>query len=294
MNERKTENIVRNHLTKAKENYTRKTGYHVWIEEQQSDKPGIKKLLKKASKTGNGPGYPEFIITFENNNILLVIECKPDPNKLKSKFLDQPKYYALDGAVHYSSYLSKEYDVISVGVAGQSELDLQVSTYFQVKNRLKSKPLDINKLLQFDDYFNQIYCDPEKIKSDLSELKKYSKTLNDILRDDFDFEEAQRPLIVSGILLALEDSGFRASYNKKNKPKEIAELLLKTIEERLDRDNIGNKKQESMINTYGFLKSNTKIIQDRNKDASPNLLLKTLISDTESNIKPHSIKGTSF
>ena len=53
-NERKTESIVRNHFDKFKD--------QLIIEEQSSDNPKIGKLLKTASKSGNGGGFPEFII----------------------------------------------------------------------------------------------------------------------------------------------------------------------------------------------------------------------------------------
>jgi len=65
---------------------------------------------------------------------------------------------------------------------------------------------------------------------------KYSKSLNQRLRGDFEFEEADRPLMVSGILLALEDDGFCSAYPTKQKPAEIANLLLTAIKERLERD----------------------------------------------------------
>ena len=53
-NERKTENIVRKHFNNFLEN--------IIVEEQSSDNLKIKKLLATASKSGNGGGYPEFII----------------------------------------------------------------------------------------------------------------------------------------------------------------------------------------------------------------------------------------
>ncbi|MCG2698298.1 hypothetical protein L6307_04405 [Candidatus Parcubacteria bacterium] len=58
MNERKTEKIIKNKLTAL--------GYFatpdIIIEEQQSDSGIINNLLSKASKSGSGTGYPEFII----------------------------------------------------------------------------------------------------------------------------------------------------------------------------------------------------------------------------------------
>jgi len=131
-NERKTEKLVRDRLNALHETYKEKTGKHVWIEEQKSDKPRIRKLLKNASKSGSGAGFPEFIVTFEdNNNLLMVIECKADVKKHRSKTLDQYGQYAVDGrssCMH--SYLSEGFDVIAVGVSGENETELQIDTFF--------------------------------------------------------------------------------------------------------------------------------------------------------------------
>jgi hypothetical protein len=71
--ESRTEGIFRDIL--------REKGYYdddnIIIEEKKSDNPRIDKLLKTASKSGNGYGYPEFIISFKNRTEdLIVVECK--------------------------------------------------------------------------------------------------------------------------------------------------------------------------------------------------------------------------
>jgi hypothetical protein len=98
MNERKTEKLVRDALAAL--------GYEsrkdVTIEEQKSDNPKIAKLLKTASKAGNGAGSPEFIITSaQHPDLIVVIECKASTKNHRSKNLDQPKDFACDGALLY-------------------------------------------------------------------------------------------------------------------------------------------------------------------------------------------------
>ena len=137
MNERKTENLVRKYLSKAKAKHAKNTDQHVWIEEQKSDKPNIDKLLKSASKSGDGTGYPEFIITFENSDLLIVIECKADAKKHRSKRRNKYKDYAVDGALLYSSYLSKQFDVIAIGVSGENKQELQVDTTQATNNGVR-------------------------------------------------------------------------------------------------------------------------------------------------------------
>ena len=288
MNERKTENLVRQHLNKAKVRHEKDTGQFVWIEEQKSDKPNVQKLLRNASKKGPGSGHPEFIVTFENSNLLVVIECKADVRKHKSSTLQEHSDYAVDGALLYSSYLSNEFDVIAIGVSGEKKQEIQIDTFLQVKGKNDHRDLSISKLLNFEDYLFLLEQDHDKVELALASLTKYSKILNQRLRDDFDFEETYRPLIVSGILLALEDDSFCAGYKTKRSPKQIASLLLTAIKERLERDNIGEVKRETMLQTYGFLRANTKIINERNKDGTPNIHLKELIQETEQNVQPFS------
>lgn len=76
MNERKTEQLVRQHLEAL--------GYNapsVIVEEQSSDNKQIRGLLKGASKhDGGGIGSPEFLITSGLlPDFVVVYECKADP-----------------------------------------------------------------------------------------------------------------------------------------------------------------------------------------------------------------------
>lgn len=158
--------------------------------------------------------------------------------------------------------------------------EFKISTIIIGKNFSKRK--------EFNEYIKKslINDDVQKEKLDYLKLMDYSAKLNDNLRDSFDFEENTRPLIVSGILLALEDEAFVASYSKKRTPLELANLIITTIKERLERDNIKGIKQTTIVQTYGFLKNNTKIITEKTKDGLPNVSLKNLVKDIEKNVKP--------
>ena len=125
-NEKKTENLSRRLLKKAgifeNDNFI--------VEEQKSDNPIIQKLLKNASKSGAGLGKPEFIIRKKDDDeFLMVIECKADTKYHESKNKDQYKDYAVDGALLYGSYLSKVFNVIAIGISGENEDVSKISTY---------------------------------------------------------------------------------------------------------------------------------------------------------------------
>ena len=286
VNESKTENIVRKILDNHRERYEKDTDNFISIEEKQSDNPRINQLLKFASKRGHGIGYPEFIISFPHRDFIIVIECKAELKKHKSKKLDKYSDFAVDGALLYSSYLSKEFDVVSIGVSGEIEREILIDNFIQIRGEKNARDLSIKKIYDFDSYLDLLTNDDIKEKKDYTKLMEYSPLLNKNLRDNFEFEENLRPLIVSGILLALEDEGFIISYQKKKTPLEIADLIITTIKERLERDNIIGVKQNTIVQTYGFIKTNTKIINETYKDGTPNIHLKNLIKDIEQNVKP--------
>ena len=230
-----------------------------------------------------GGGSPEFIITFEEvPDLVIVIECKASTSDHKSKNLDNPKDFAVDGAIHYSSYLSRDFDVIAIGVSGQTKHELLIDNFVRISGEHSARDLQINKILDFSDYVNIRKGDSKRESIDHDRLLKYSRVLNNRLRDDFEFEETLRPLVVSGILLALEDEGFCKSYGKKRTAREVAKLIITTITERLERDNIGGIKKDTMVDSYKFLETNTKIVQNND----PNTNLRSLIKEIETNVKP--------
>jgi len=128
-NERKTEYIIREILKENKIKYEKLTEQSVIIEEQKSDNPRIDKLLKTASKKGKADGKPEFIVSFPNKDLLMVIECKASIKKHKSENLDKYSDYAIDGALLYSSYLSREFNIIAIGVSGENKKELQIDSF---------------------------------------------------------------------------------------------------------------------------------------------------------------------
>ena len=278
MNERITEGIVRDILKSNQKNYPKTI-----IDEQQSTNPRIRKLLQPASKSGLGRGSPEFIITFEEvPDLVIVIECKADVKKHESENKDRPKDYAVDGVLLYSEYLAKEFDVIAIAVSGQKESELKISNFLQLKSqKVEDKP--DNKILEFEDYVSLYKKDPVKEKQAMGNLIKYSRELNDKLRDDFELEEGQRPLLVSGILIALEDSAFRSSYSKETKAIDLAKSLTKTIEKILEHHNIAQQKKVDMITVYKFIETNNNIARDMNEQR--NIKLRDLITEIDSSVR---------
>ena len=210
-NERKTEKIVRDMLNKAK--YSDDLFN---IEEQQSDIPRIKQLLNNASKNGSGnAGYPEFIITPKDNinNIIIVIECKADNTKHQSDDFDDAVNYAVDGAIHYANYLYNDFNVVCIGVSGQTKKELNVSAYYIEKDGDNFKELNMpkNKISSYDNIINLFKIEEENVMTE-EELMKYAGKLHNDLRDYGTLSEQLKPLLISGILLGLKQKSFIATF----------------------------------------------------------------------------------
>lgn len=268
-NERKTEKIVRDTLTKL--GYYKK-GFSVY--EQQCDNPKIDKLLKNASKKGGSKGYPEFIIQSDKySDLIIVIECKADPKKHESKTRDKYSEYAVDGVLLYASFLSKEYDVIAIAVSGEKTSELRISQFLNLKKDNKPFSFVNNKILNFDDYYNAYINDERKFKQDYENLLAYTKELNDILHIK-KIKESQRSLLISGILIALQDVAFHNSYTKHTKAKDLAGAILFTIKTQLKNSNIPVDKINKLELAYSFIDSNTTLTTNKH-------FFENLISDID-------------
>ena len=165
-NERITEGFVRERLKVRSEGFT--------IEEQKSSNARINKYLKSASKQGGGHGQPDFIISHEeDSNFLVVIECKADSKCHESETKDQYKDYAVDGALLYASYLRQDFDVIAIGVSGQDEKRMRITSYLCLKNTQGEKLL-AETWLDLPDLQEKYILDETTFKQRYESLLDYS------------------------------------------------------------------------------------------------------------------------
>lgn len=159
-------------------------GLRMYAQDSFKKIPRLKACLSHASKFAEDKllwtaraedGRPEFIITNEEDNVAIVIECKKDESLqisdvLKSKNILQKNSniiskYAADGALHYAWFLSHRYDVIAIGVSGKINMDdakgtdIVADTYFWQyrKEHLESEPgpfikINLKELLSYEQY----------------------------------------------------------------------------------------------------------------------------------------------
>ena len=270
INERKTEDIVRNHFKKYIGD--------IILEEQSSDNPKINKLLISASKKGAGKGYPEFIISYKTNpDLLIVIECKADVTKHESKDHDKYSEFSVDGALLYASYLSKGFDVLAIAVSGETKQSLKVSHFLHLRDEKKATPIFGDKFLSVDDYLNGYLKSPEKFRQDYNSLLDFTKKLNDKLHT-YKIPEKDRALLISCIIIALENDAFKKSYGFHNAPKDLADNLVQTVLSELKKANIKDERLENLSIQFSFIKTDTSLSKKEN-------ILKEIIDEIDENIR---------
>ena len=205
---------------------------------------------------------------------MIVVECKADITKHQSENGKNYKDYAVDGVLLYSSFLSKEYDVIAIAVSGTKKENLKISHYLQLKGTQEAHSIFKNdKLLPLSDYISGYQTDERKFNQDFQELLKYSKVLNDSLHS-LKVKESDRSLLISGTLIALSDEAFVHSYKLKE-PKPLAELLVSTINEKLA--SVQTKYINDIKTSFIFITTHT-ILSTQNEK------LKGIISEIDNKI----------
>ena len=286
MNERITEDIVREHF--KSDNMFK----NIKLEEQKSRNERIKELLKNASKKGTGKsGFPEFIITFPSSmNSVIIIECKSgskNHERKKDETLN-PEKYAVDGVLHYSKFLNKDFNVIAIAVSGQNKNKPKVSNFI-IKKGEEEKEID-QKLLSIHDYLSLIENENNLENLKHENILLTATKLNDKLHD-YSVPEQERATIVSGILIALQYKVFRKSYADYSEPSELVDGLLYAVEKILKKKKMG-KKIPILMDEYNTIRKSSKLAKEkqvRNSETDQdetNTILRDLIYEIEHDIFP--------
>lgn len=290
-NEKITESLVRKKLEAL--------GYYgnsnILVEEQIIQNPFINKLLPSKSKIGKGKGKPEFLISNSDNvDYLIVIECKADVKYHESKNGNQFAEYAIDGVLLYASCLSKGYNVIAIAVSGQNEKELKIDTFIHPKGSQKATPLKdnskkpvlIKEFVQWKDYIRYAQYDENLTVSRKNDLNRFSKELHNYLRDYGKITVAQMPLLVSGVLIALMEKGFKVAYSKYEES-ELAQKTFQAIKDEIGKAKLGinqEKKKEAIINAFSFIEYHPELQKkDKKRNESP---LAHIVREIDSEMKP--------
>jgi type I restriction enzyme M protein len=300
-NERNTENLVRADLKGA--------GFYsspIKVEEQKSELDAVQKLLRTAGKAGKGGiGAPEFIISNPNDpDYIVIVECKADlkshisaacGDMLSGKPVDdelrakQAPHFAADGALHYASKLSKEFSVIALAVTGETASAMKISTYIFPKGAskptvLKSKTgASLTKIVSWADYISHATFDPTIQRLRLDELMAFSRELHDFMRDYAKLTENEKPLLVSGTLLALQDKAFSNSFSDYT-PAELPTEWMRVVGKALEKAKLPATKLINVTQPYTGISVHPEL--SKKTKAYPRGVLHELIKRLNAKVRP--------
>ena len=203
---------------------------------------------------------------------MILVECKADVKDHASTALSEllqsgapaeddaatskrVKRFAVDGALHYAKALSREFNVIAIGVSGETKSSVLVSTYLWPKGGGKPKELRAKDgaalvgFIPWTDYIEHATFDPTVQKLRFDELMSFAADLHEFMRDHAKLTESEKPLLVSGTLIALRNPAFAASFGL-HPPAQLQKEWMRVIQEEIQRAEIPQAKKDNMTQPY--------------------------------------------
>ncbi|MFQ1014134.1 HsdM family class I SAM-dependent methyltransferase [Avibacterium paragallinarum] len=251
---------------------------------QGSEIKEIDDALKTASKSGTGNvGYPEFCGVVKD--FLIVIEDKADIAKHSKKddrgLIAQDtasiKDYAVNGALHYGLHLAKHTSykkIIAIGVSGDEKRHQITPLFINECGEYKElESLETFTLFSEDNideyYFKNVLKEPTREDKTTEEILKDAKQLHEDLRNYGSIQDKDKPLIVSGILLALKEIDFKNfSLDNLNGDELVTDgdKIYKAIQDNLNRAQVQPEvKKDKLLSQFAVIKD-TKVINEINEN----------------------------
>ena len=240
-----------------------KTDNDIKIEQYSSDVIQMDKLLKNASKKGDRHGRPDFIITKASSDVAIIVECKSDNS-------DHEK--ACNEVNHYARFVSKGYDVVAIATSGTTTDSLKIDVFTWNKNAKNGEKASIsNDILTFKEFENLLYLTPERKSIEISKLKGFAEELNNDIRSLLQEKSNSNDimLLLSGILLALENSSFKKVY-RSYKYNELAEEMVNAIKRTFKAHRIPAEKEKILLYSYeGLILSDALKVKNEDLNDTP-------------------------
>ena len=250
---------------------------------QGSDIKEVNDALQSASKAGTGnAGFPEYCGVVKD--YVLIIENKADvsqhikrnENNVICTEVASVKQYAVNGALFYGKHLAQNTlykKIVAFGISG-NEKRHKISPIF-IDERGNYKELDdVETFTLFnekniDEYYTKnILKEQTPEEKTTEEILKDAKNLHEDLRNYGSIQDKDKPLIVSGILLALremEHKGFSIDSLTGDEPATDGEKIYEAIEKNLKRANVAPQvKKDKLLSQFLVIKD-TKAINEVNE-----------------------------
>ena len=244
---------------------------------QGSSVKEIDEALKTASKNGTGNiGYPEFVAVV--NDFVLVGEDKSDllnhcykENGIISLESSATINYAVNGALWYAKHIAKNTNfkkVFAFGCSGSGK-NIKITPLFVDDREYCVELNEIDTFYNFNEEHIQDYFTREVLNEDTDfeiETKKiidYAKNLHEDLRNYGNLQNKEKPIVVSGILLALNERKY-GSFNiddlTGDSTKTDGQKIFDAISSNLTRSNVSpDVKKGKILDQFRIIKNSEKL-----------------------------------
>lgn len=234
---------------------------NVNLEPQGSSIKEIDNALKTASKSGTGNvGFPEYVGTVKD--FILIIEDKSDlSNHIKlddkgniSTKKKDVKDYAVNGALFYGQHLAINTTykkIIAFGISG-NEKKHKISPIYIDETDFYSELPEVESFISFNEvnideyYTREVLKEDTDIEKETAEILKDATELHEDLRNYGNLKDIDKPLVVSGILLALreiKEKNFSIEDLTGDTIKTDGQKIYGAIKDNLTRANVRGKKR---------------------------------------------------
>lgn len=238
----------------------------------------INNALKTASKSKkSNVGMPEFVGVVKD--FLIVIEdkkdiafhIKRDANHLICDMVPSVQNYAVNGALHYGKHLSQHTSykkIIAIAVSGDEKRH-HITPIFINERGIYTELDDVETFTLFNHknidefYIKEILKEKTQKEKTTAEILKDAEILHEDLRNYGGLRDTEKPLIVSGILLALEEiayKNFAIEDLNSDAIKTDGEKIYEAICANLKRADVSPQtKLDKILNQFLIIKDNKDI-----------------------------------
>lgn len=238
----------------------------------------IHEALKTASKskTGNA-GYPEYCGVVKD--FILVIEDKAsldkhlykDDKELIAQDVKAVRNYAVNGALFYARHLAANtpyHKVLAIGVSG-NEKHHRITPVFVNERDDYQVLADVETFISFNEgnidefYLKEILHEETDVEKTTAEILKDAAELHEYLRTYGQLTTEQKPLVVSGIMLALREIDYKTfSIDSLIGDTVVTDgqKIYDAIKSNLQRANVTpDTKREKLLSQFSVIKDTPKI-----------------------------------
>ncbi len=273
---------------------------------QGSNVKELNEALQSASKQGTGKaGYPEYV--FITCDFVVVIEDKADLSK-HEKLTDKGVIsveqkdivdFAVNGAYFYAKHIAQNSSfrkVFAIGVSGDEKHHRITPLYVDDREGYKRLP-DIESFTSFtNENINEYYTryvlnEKTDVEKTTEEILKDAAELHEYLRTYGSLKDQDKPLVVSGILLALDDKFFKVEDLLGDETTTDGQLIYDAIRRRLKASNVGpDAKRDKLMSEFSIIRTSARLNEVDGKLGKTPLKFYTefLKKNVFDNIKYHS------